>query len=90
MNSMNFLQHDLSSNLIYFISHQLLCTPVLWRVYIIIMLSSNFIVSLVVEVSALEFLIPGWVGGGLSLEVREGTALAKKVWQCKGLPSLAT
>ncbi|XP_054983681.1 probable cation-transporting ATPase 13A4 isoform X2 [Sorex araneus] len=31
----------------------LLCTPVLWRIYIVIMLSSNFIVSLVVE----EFII---------------------------------
>ncbi|XP_043731275.1 probable cation-transporting ATPase 13A4 isoform X3 [Cervus elaphus] len=32
----------------------LLCTPVLWRVYIVIMLSSNFIVSLVVEEAIIE------------------------------------
>ncbi|XP_027442882.1 probable cation-transporting ATPase 13A4 isoform X4 [Zalophus californianus] len=32
----------------------LLCTPILWRVYIIIMLSSNFIVSLVVEEAIIE------------------------------------
>uniref|UniRef100_A0ABI7W4Y3 ATPase 13A4 n=1 Tax=Felis catus TaxID=9685 RepID=A0ABI7W4Y3_FELCA len=32
----------------------LLCTPLLWRVYIIIMLSSNFIVSLVVEEAIIE------------------------------------
>ncbi|EPY85268.1 hypothetical protein CB1_000389010 [Camelus ferus] len=32
----------------------LLCTPALWRVYIIIMLSSNFIVSLIVEEAIIE------------------------------------
>ncbi|KAJ8784445.1 hypothetical protein J1605_008289 [Eschrichtius robustus] len=32
----------------------LLCTPVLWRVYIVIMLGSNFIVSLVVEEAIIE------------------------------------
>ncbi|XP_042812958.1 probable cation-transporting ATPase 13A4 isoform X1 [Panthera tigris] len=32
----------------------LLCTPLLWRVYITIMLSSNFIVSLVVEEAIIE------------------------------------
>ncbi|XP_057594861.1 probable cation-transporting ATPase 13A4 [Hippopotamus amphibius kiboko] len=32
----------------------LLCTPVLWRVYIVTMLSSNFIVSLVVEEAIIE------------------------------------
>ncbi|XP_006873203.1 PREDICTED: probable cation-transporting ATPase 13A4 [Chrysochloris asiatica] len=32
----------------------LLCTPVLWRVYIVIMLSSNFFVSLVVEEAIIE------------------------------------
>ncbi|KAB1283675.1 putative cation-transporting ATPase 13A4 [Camelus dromedarius] len=32
----------------------LLCTPALWRVYIIIMLSSNFIVSLIVEETIIE------------------------------------
>ncbi|KAF4020877.1 hypothetical protein G4228_012716 [Cervus hanglu yarkandensis] len=32
----------------------LLCTPILWRVYIVIMLSSNFIVSLVVEEAIIE------------------------------------
>ncbi|XP_027621931.1 probable cation-transporting ATPase 13A4 [Tupaia chinensis] len=32
----------------------LLCTPVLWRVYIVVMLSSNFIVSLVVEEAIIE------------------------------------
>ncbi|CAK7298641.1 Probable cation-transporting ATPase 13A4 [Vulpes lagopus] len=32
----------------------LLCTPVVWRLYIIIMLSSNFIVSLVVEEAIIE------------------------------------
>ncbi|XP_023479275.2 probable cation-transporting ATPase 13A4 isoform X3 [Equus caballus] len=32
----------------------LLCTPVLWRVYIIIMLGSNFIVSFVVEEAIIE------------------------------------
>ncbi|XP_054556430.1 probable cation-transporting ATPase 13A4 [Talpa occidentalis] len=32
----------------------LICTPVLWRVYIIIMLSSNFIVSFVVEEAIIE------------------------------------
>ncbi|XP_066891445.1 probable cation-transporting ATPase 13A4 isoform X2 [Kogia breviceps] len=32
----------------------LLCTPVLWRVYIVIMLGSNFIVSLVVEEVIIE------------------------------------
>ncbi|KAM5276880.1 putative cation-transporting ATPase 13A4 isoform 2-T2 [Hipposideros larvatus] len=32
----------------------LLCTPVLWRVYIVIMLSCNFIVSLVVEEAIIE------------------------------------
>ncbi|KAG8515841.1 putative cation-transporting ATPase 13A4, partial [Galemys pyrenaicus] len=37
-----------------FISCQLLCTPVLWRVYVLIMLSSNFIVSFVVEEAIIE------------------------------------
>ncbi|XP_049631986.1 probable cation-transporting ATPase 13A4 [Suncus etruscus] len=32
----------------------LLCTPVLWRIYIVIMLGSNFIVSLVVEETIIE------------------------------------
>ncbi|KAK2505337.1 hypothetical protein MC885_002901 [Smutsia gigantea] len=32
----------------------LLCTPVLWRVYIVIMLSTNFIVSFVVEEAIIE------------------------------------
>ncbi|XP_037694065.1 probable cation-transporting ATPase 13A4 isoform X3 [Choloepus didactylus] len=32
----------------------LLCTPVLWRVYVVIMLSSNFIVSLIVEEAIIE------------------------------------
>ncbi|KAM9225111.1 putative cation-transporting ATPase 13A4 isoform 2-T2 [Dugong dugon] len=32
----------------------LLCTPVLWRVYLVIMLSSNFFVSLVVEETIIE------------------------------------
>ncbi|XP_075413267.1 putative cation-transporting ATPase 13A4 [Tenrec ecaudatus] len=32
----------------------LLCTPVLWRIYIVIMLGSNFIVSLVVEEAIIE------------------------------------
>nr|XP_060154264.1 probable cation-transporting ATPase 13A4 isoform X2 [Globicephala melas] len=32
----------------------LLCTPVLWRVYIVIMLGSNFIVSLAVEEAIIE------------------------------------
>ncbi|XP_005383266.1 PREDICTED: probable cation-transporting ATPase 13A4 [Chinchilla lanigera] len=32
----------------------LLCTPILWRVYIVIMLSSNFLVSLFVEEAIIE------------------------------------
>ncbi|NP_766201.3 probable cation-transporting ATPase 13A4 isoform 2 [Mus musculus] len=32
----------------------LLCTPVLWRVYILIMISSNFVVSLAVEKAIIE------------------------------------
>ncbi|KAM5292139.1 putative cation-transporting ATPase 13A4 [Ctenodactylus gundi] len=32
----------------------LLCTPVLWRVYIVVMLSSNFLVSLFVEEAIIE------------------------------------
>ncbi|XP_075823683.1 putative cation-transporting ATPase 13A4 isoform X1 [Microtus pennsylvanicus] len=32
----------------------LLCTPVLWRVYILVMISSNFVVSLVVEETIIE------------------------------------
>ncbi|XP_008837245.1 probable cation-transporting ATPase 13A4 isoform X2 [Nannospalax galili] len=32
----------------------LLCTPVLWRVYIIVMISSNFIISLAVEEAVIE------------------------------------
>ncbi|XP_027791913.3 probable cation-transporting ATPase 13A4 [Marmota flaviventris] len=35
-------------------SLDLLCTPVLWRVYILIMLSSNFFVSLIVEEAIIE------------------------------------
>uniref|UniRef100_A0A8D0MH61 Cation-transporting ATPase n=1 Tax=Sus scrofa TaxID=9823 RepID=A0A8D0MH61_PIG len=38
----------------------LLCTPVLWRVYIVIMLSSNFIVSLVVERLIYNFPANSW------------------------------
>lgn len=69
----------------FFISHQLLCTPVLWRVYIVIMLSSNFIVSLVVEVSAFQLPTIGWGGRGVLWESEKGTALTDKAQQYKGL-----